>query len=65
MKVYLVTCTVDLGYHVEAVFLDKQKAEDYRQQLSDNDSLVQRRKALGDEYADLYDVEEFEVSDHE
>lgn len=33
MKIYLVVEYVDLGYFVEKVFADKQKAEEYAEQL--------------------------------
>lgn len=58
VTIYLVIEQIDLGYHVHCAFTDQEEANAYRQYLADNDSLVQKRKDAGDQYADPYGVQD-------
>lgn len=61
MKVFIVVEQVDLGYHIQGVFLDKNNAESYCLKLAASDSLAIARKDAGDPYWNRWDIEEYEV----
>ena len=61
MKVFIVVEQVDLGYHIQGVFLDKNKADSYCLSLAANDRLAIARKDAGDPYWNRWDIEEYEV----
>ena len=63
MKVFIVVEQIDLGYHIQGVFLDKHNANSYCLNLAANDRLAIARKAAGNPNWNRWYIEEYEVED--